>query len=556
MEKKQIPLIHLVGDPRENLYRLGVHDRKTYRPLMDHIVSLLKTPWPPLNSAIQNIARTFMPKLIKGKGEWEQSLKAYAEGLGVDYREILLPFLIPEVMPCTARWIPQLASLGCSSYFVWDKARNAPIHGRILDFPLIDSFNREERAVLYEFAGTPKIFSFGSSGFPYPSITAMTDEGVTFGLHQKVTDVFNANGTPIFEIIFNLLKNCGDSKSSIEFLKKSRSITTWAFYMSFKNGDVLTADIMGDQVDYHLHKIEPDSKGVCRCNALESEEKREKHNFPSGHHIFNQMREDLGYQKINSLKNFHAEELIKTMGTPLSTQKRPATDYRCDPMTIVNVQSVVMSPTTNEALFLPGEAPKFYRGEFLHFTDIFQSPAQKLVISKQYKREVPEYYCHGMRSLALAEKSYHTGDYPNTYHYLQMGIKQLEGHPEGTIGQLFFLVFQYTQTKKPENLLGLLGEFKEMETKLPPYMADHCRLFIARLEKRLRRPCSVNPESINHPILRSTFEMESRWNSTILKYLTTKLIFLNIAGHDIIYPWLKNRPNRTEDKPTQSSSTS
>ena len=123
MKQNQIPLIHLVGDPRDNLYRLGCHDRKTYRPLMDHILALAESPWPPVNAALKNMAKTFLPRLIRGKGEWEQSLKAYAEGLGTNYQEILYPFLIPEIMPCTARWIPQLSSLGCSSYFIWDSDR-------------------------------------------------------------------------------------------------------------------------------------------------------------------------------------------------------------------------------------------------------------------------------------------------------------------------------------------------------------------------------------------------------------------------------------------------
>ena len=543
MKKNQIPLIHLVGDPQENLYRLGLHDRKTYRPLMDHIITLLQSPWPPINAAIKNIAHTFLPKLVRGKGEWERSLTAYAEGLGIDYRELLYPFIIPEVLPCTARWIPRLASLGCSSYFVWDPTRNAPIHGRILDFPLVGSFDQGERAILYDFPGTPKIFSFGTSGFPYPSITAMTDEGVTFGLHQKITDIFNTAGTPVFEIAFNLLKNCGDSKSSIEFLKKSCSITTWAFYMSFKNGDVLTADLMGDQLYYHLHRIEPSSKGICRCNFLEDPEKRQKQTFPLGYNEFNRMRESLGYKKIHALKNATAEELIQTMGTPLNCRRRKANNYQCDPMTMVNVQSVVMSPTTDEALFLPDDAPKFYRGDILRFDNVFQSPEQKLATSKRFKKSVQESYRRGIQSLALAEKAYHAGDKPKVYHHLQMGIKQLEGYPEGVVGQFFFLVFQYINEKNREILLQLLGEFKNIEKELPPYMADQCRLFIARLEKRLRRSCSVTAQSMKHAALRDIFQTESQWNPIILKYLTTKLIYLNLSGFDIVYIWLKNRPS-------------
>ena len=542
MNEHKIPLIHLVGDPRENLYRLGLQDRESYRPIMEHITTLLKSPWAPVNAAIKNIAYTFLPKLIRGKGEWEQSLKAYAEGLGIDYREILYPFIIPEVLPCTARWIPQLASLGCSSYFVWDTTRNTPIHGRILDFPLVGSFDRGERAILYQFTGQPKIFSLGASGFPYPSITAMTDEGVTFGLHQKITGVFNTAGTPIFELIFNLLKNCGDSKSSIEYLKKSCSITTWAFYMGFKNGDVLTADLMGDQLYYHLHRLEPSSQGVCRCNFLESPEKRKEHTFPFGYNVYNQMREDIGYKKLRALKSVNAEELIKSMGTPLNGKKRKADTYQCDPMTMVNVQSVVMSPVTDEALFLPGEAPKFYRGSIIRFNNVFQAPEQKTIVSKTFKKSLQESYRLGMKSLALAEKAYHAGDKTQVYHYLQMGIQQLEGYPEGMIGQFFFLVFQYMHEKSPEVLLQLLGEFKSIEKKLPPYMADQCRLFVARLEKRLQRPCSITAPSIKHSALREVFEMESQWNPTILKYITTKLIYVNMSGFDIVYIWLKNRP--------------
>ena len=544
MEDNHIPFIHLVGDPLENLYRLGRQDSQSYRPLMEHTRSLLRSPWKPINTAIDNIMQTFLPRLVRGKGEWEKSINAYAEGVGVDSRDILPIFLIPEILPSTARWIPRLSSLGCSSYFLHDTDRNVPIHGRILDFPLVDSFDTAERAILYEFTGSPKIFSFGSSGFPYPSITAMTEKGVTFGLHQKISDVFDTKGTPIFEIIYNLLKNCDDSKSAIEFLNKSRSITTWAFYMSFENGDVLTADLMGDHLDYDLHKLDASSEGICRCNSLINPEKRKKQTYPFGFHESSQTREEVGHKKIQNLKSANAEELVKSMGSPLADRQDKSISYEYDAMTIINVQSVVMSPKTGEALFLPGNAPKFYRGDYIHFTDVFNSPKQELVVDKNFKKnDQQENYRQGMRALAVSEKCYKQGDRTEAYHQIQMGIEKLKGYHEEFFGQFFFLVFQYVNETKKEALFQLLGEFKSIEKKLSPYLSDQCRLFIFRLEKRLRRPVTITAESIQHPGLRDVFEMESGWNLFILKFLTKNLIYINLSGKDVVYPWTMKDSN-------------
>lgn len=103
------------------------------------------------------------------------------------------------------------------------------VHGRILDFPLQGSYDKFERAVSYDVSGMPRTLGFGSVGIPYPSITLMTEDGLTLALHQKFTNSFNPQGMSIFEYIFKMIQNANDKKSVIEFVKAINQLRLGVF---------------------------------------------------------------------------------------------------------------------------------------------------------------------------------------------------------------------------------------------------------------------------------------------------------------------------------------
>ncbi|RPJ71644.1 MAG: hypothetical protein EHM20_14455, partial [Alphaproteobacteria bacterium] len=242
-------LLTLIGDADENFYQLGLMDRDKAKDVHRDVKLMLSTPWKPVNIAIEEVAKVVIKNTLLKRSEYCSQLKSYAEGLGVTFEEAAYTMLIPEIVSCMTKWAPGLikGNLGCSSFFMRNEKQEV-VHGRILDFPLQGSYDLNERAILYDLKGMPKTLGFGASGIPYPSITLMTEDGMTLALHQKFNNVFNKDGISIFALIFDLLKYANDKASVLEYFKSHESITTWCLYMTFKNGDALAVDIMGKEI--------------------------------------------------------------------------------------------------------------------------------------------------------------------------------------------------------------------------------------------------------------------------------------------------------------------
>ena len=96
---------------------------------------------------------------------FRKKLKAYNEAIGLKEREMITSFIIPELLSCLSKWIPGLPPqlFGCSSYFMLNELGHT-LHGRILDFPLVGTYENEERAVRWDVPGVSnQIFSYSSS---------------------------------------------------------------------------------------------------------------------------------------------------------------------------------------------------------------------------------------------------------------------------------------------------------------------------------------------------------------------------------------------------------
>ena len=535
---EQLPFVRLVGDPEENFYRLGMGDKKCYGAVKEQLCSLFSRGGRTiLGGMLERAVKSLLPRLAGGGGDFAKYAQAYAAGLGIEMRELSYVLLVPELSAYTGPF-PR-PSFGCSSYFIWDEELGAPVHGRQLDFPLLGTFDVHERALSYRFDGCPEIFSFGTGGFPFPSLTAMTERGVTFAIHQKKTDIFCFEGTPVFEIVFGLLRHCSDLASAVEYLQNSCSITAWSFSMSFANAEVLVADIMGDELCYRSYRIGPDLPGLYECNFLLDDRLRQKTIYPFGGDVYNSMRREVGLAKLAKLPSRSDTALIRSMGTPLVCRKGGARKFRCDTAAMDALHAVTMAPSASRALFLPGPAPKYYRGEVLCFSDTFGTPRQEREVCPSFRGKARDSWRQGMGCLMLAQSAYNSGEMGELYHRMQMGIGLLRGYPEEKVGMFFFLVFQYLDNPDEKNCSELLSEFCRMEKQLPPYLADHCRLFIGRLEKILERPPSLDAKSIEHGALRELFRLESKWHRFLLRQMTVNFSYPMINSFDILYPYAK-----------------
>ena len=537
-KSEEIPLIQLFGCAIENFYQLGLKDREGHNLVLNHTKNLIQSPWKIVNKAIENTAKLLLPKVLPLHPEFREKVEAYAQGIGKSSDEVAFLLLIPEIMSFMDIWVPGAphTMFGCSSYFCIDEKRDAPIHGRILDFPLQGSFDVQERAILSQLDKGPKVLSFGACGFPYPSITAMNEYGVTLALHQKFDGVFYQEGYPIFELAYQILQNCKTRKDVELFIKDHPSLTTWALNMSFKNGDILSMDVSGKETYSQKYSLEP-GEVIYLCNSLNNKKIDQGDLLPYGMANFNEMRSKVASQKIKEFKKkgkFSAEELIKMMGRIYEKQNKKPEKFLYDPLTPSTIQTTVMCPSSEEALFLPGPSPKFFNNEALYFSKAWGNKIkQKLKPLKG--KTTPKNMQKAHHAMMASQVAMDFNDLHTAYHQVQKANVLYGTRHEANMAQFFFLVYQYINEGHTKQRAQLLKSFKGMEEVLPPYLKDHCLLFIARLEKLTKGQTSIGIDEIQNNQLQKVFDFEMKMPNLLFHKTTSVMMNPRIDILDIIY---------------------
>ncbi len=532
-------LITLIGDVDENFYQLGLKDREQGKLVHHDVKMMLRTPWDSLNLVIQEVGKAVLKNSLLKKSEHFRHLKSYAEGLGMPVEEAAYTMLVPELVSSMSKWAPGFikGNLGCSS-FMLRNPEGEVVHGRILDFPLQGSYDRLERAISYDLTGVPRMLGFGSQGIPYPSITLMTEDGITLALHQKFTNLFNPQGLSIFEYIFKLVSTCRDKKSVIEFIKGHQTITTWCLYMTFKNGEVLACDLSGDNPFINELNV-PDTGILYFCNHLEDKSINQRQFLPLGFDQYNLMRESSAAKKIARFLNKHKNaptelELIQLMSTPLEQKIKDMKDYELDNLTASSLSVMTMNPTAARALYLGGPAPKVFRNNVIEIKNSFERAQKEQVKIKKAQDFDQEYYL-GLHSMMEAQKGFDAHNSVEIYHHLQMAIDHLENYPEKKIAEFYFLIAQYLYESHTQVLANLLSEFKKFEDHLPPYLNDHCLLFIGRLERILKMAPTMEEDKIETKKLREIYERELKIPRPLFHMASKGMIVPRIDILDIIY---------------------
>lgn len=530
--------IELYGNIEENFYQLGLKDRESGKIVHKDVQNMLRTPVSAVNKLIAEVSKNIIKQThIKDQSKYPH-LKAYAEGMKLKTEDLFYIMLIPEMISGMSKWAPGLikGNFGCSSFFMRNP-ENEMIHGRILDFPLKNSFDLYERTILYAFDGRPKIFGFSSAGIPYPSITATNEYGVTVALHQKFTNVLNLSGESIFEIIYEMLNQVKNKSDAIKFLQDKKSITTWCLYMSFSNGEILAYDIMGEDAFYNEDFIPLESKKILYfCNHLENPKLEQTDYVPIGFNEYNFMREQSAQIKIEEFikkDQFHEIDLLKMMTSPPKKRK----NYQMDCLTPTTLTATVLNPTAKNIFYIVDEAPKVYQGNIEKIENCFNNPNHKNIDDKKYKHQHREYY-KGLSALSLAQKGFDLKDAQAVYHQLQLAIDHLEQYPDQVIAKLYFLIAQYIYEDHQKVKFHLLQEFKEIKNFLTGYLKEQCELFIFRLEFQLNLPVTLEKDMLVHQKLKDIYEFELKIPRTIFHFTTKMMMVPRIDILDVIYVYM------------------
>lgn len=536
----QYPLIKLIGDPVENFYQLGLKDQVGHEDIYHHLQAPLKTSLRAIDKIVQETSKLIITQVIKRNHVTNNYLTAYAEGLDISVEDVALSLMIPEVFSCLSKWSPKfkIPTFGCSSFFMREDDTNSPTHTRILDFPLVGTFDQHERAIHYRLTDGPQIMSFGCAGMPFPSFTSMTEDGTTFAIHQKFSSQFITDGTPIFEMVYALLNTrptC--AQDVISFMKKSTSMTLWSFYMSFKNGEVLECDICGNQLQYNVFHLDEKNKYYYFNNQVIDKNFDQSLILPYGITAYNQMREISANKKILKLKKLKSRTcltILKKIATPLAQANDKIKDWNLDCLTPSSLQVVTMAPSRQECFNIMGMAPKVYQNQIAHFDQVWDRVSLKTINTKgQIKHQQ---YQLGLRELILAQSEFDKGDRHQCFHHIQLSITYLKNYPEENIAKFYFLILQFINENHKKLLSSIFVQFQALEGQLPTYLNDHCLLFINRLERILNYDQKVDyTAKITHQQLKATFEREQKIPIIILHKILKISIKIQIGVLDIIY---------------------
>jgi hypothetical protein len=519
MDEKSTPMTitTLVGDECEQLYQLGLNDRGRHESLFTQVNHFLSTPYPLVERIASQLADYLVKSNLENNPQFKKRIHAYAEGLDVPLKDAAYATLIPELVSCLSKWLPGLPGglMGCSSFFILDEKTQTPIHARVLDFPLQDSFDKNERCLLSAFSDTQKVFSIGSVGLPFHSVTGMNEGGVTLGLHQKFTNIFNMSGTSIFDIAHELLLKVETPQEAIKFLKSKKSITTWCFMMSFASHNcVVEADLMGDKLNSQTLELKPGE--VLYFNNQLMNSKIAKESFiPSGLSEYNDFRSKNAMVKIEAFKKkkkFNSIELLKMISTPLSLKKSDSKSVEAhlefDTLTPSSVSLACMNPAQKTLTTLSTSAPKVFAGEITIIKDCFNKPRTEVKI---HKKDLPDsYFAPGFRHYARAQQSIDSHDLHQAYHHLQMGIAIFEKTHWSSYGEFFLHVLQFAHEPHPKLQAYSLGEFRRLREETRGYLKDQCTLFANRLERILGKPSQYQARDITNPELKKLFRLEQK----------------------------------------------
>ena len=535
----ETPFIRLVGDLEENLYQLGVKDREPAKIIVDHISSIFALPSHRLNIPFKTILNLYLSKTFSRHSPYQKAMGAYIEGLGMSKDAYYGAIILPELMSCMSKWFPAIPTswIGCSSFFTIDEDYDGPLHGRIMDGPIGGSYDAYERVVYYELKGLPKMIGINVPGMPTAGITGMNEYGVTLALHQKYTNIFNTLGTPIFELGFNLLASVKNKHEAIEFLKKSQSISSWCFYMSFADGDILRADLLGDRMYYHEDGLTK-GKVLYFNNSLEDKSIDQRQFLPYGIDDFNEMRKKMAHKKILKLqhgKGINDVKLLKAMSLPLDQREGKASESKMDCITPFSLGAHCMNATQGRLHLIPGPAPKYYQGVHHSFVNLWTIPE----IQYSNKSIVPHPQHKSMRHFMLAQTNADQRKIEHTYHHLQMCIDHAADYPESYWAQFYFHVYQFHNEPDRDLYPALLQSFRNLIPHLPTVLMEHALLYIIRLERLTDLPVSISADEIKNPVLRKILFAELNLPTFALKKMLDANVHPRMEFLDIMYGHLR-----------------
>lgn len=523
---KTIPSVSLFGLEEEAFYQLGLKDRDTAKYSMKMINELISTQWDSVNFVLHKGISNFINQLYLKDRHFEVLLNAYAQGAQIESKDLLSSLLIPEICSFVGPWTKMISPInfGCSSIFTLNEKQN-PVHVRILDFPLKNTYDTNERIVYTHLKNQLQTMTFSSSGLPFAGLTSMNEAGLSVCLHQKFTKNFNQHGLPIFYIAHRIITTCKNTKEASKLLETFESITCWNINIMDKEGLVLEIDLDGkDRTSnlYNLHEI----KFKYICNQVLDHKLETDIITPLGMKNYNDIRIKNSKKIEKKIFEKSNHEILKQIASPVS---KDLTSLSA--ITPSSMVCCLFDPNDEIATYICGEAPKIYTSKICEINNLWSHNNKKEVVRNSKKvsnLRAKNLYNH----LILAQHYFDTSDANLCYHHLQMSLELCEKE-EVSVVKFFFIAAQYIYEPHQVALAHLQDELAEIFSELNDYFKDMATI----LDQRISILLSGAP-ALKHDIqnleLRQRFETEKKANKIIHNSLR-KFTFLHLDILDIIF---------------------
>jgi hypothetical protein len=307
-------------------------------------------------------------------------------------------------------------------------------------------------------------------------------------------------------------------------------MSNWGLYLSDAEHNVVSIDFGPGQ--YHFERFHlPEHKTLYFNNRPLRPEKLNDETIPLGNKEQCKMREK-SFECLMRKHDFNGIPLPHIL-SDLDVNKNANHDsWNLPVSTIATIQNLSFNFHQDKSYYILGEAPKVKATQLLCYQNIFTSDlTQENTPITEAKK-----FTNGYSAWSKAQAYWDNGEYELAYHQLQMAIVLLADSPEAEICQFYLLVWQYMNLSSAPDYKMLHIEFQSIQSNLPPYLSDHCLLFLLRLEKLLDYKLENMADKIHHPQLKEMYQREYKLRPFVIKFLK-KLIFPRMDILDIIYSY-------------------
>ena len=301
----------------------------------------------------------------------------------------------------------------------------------------------------------------------------MNQSGLSFALHQKFGHVFNPQGSPIFEIMENLVTNSKSIDDVINQLQNITSISSWGIYVgSQKENKVLSIDLLGKQNVYEVKEAE-EANNLYFNNQFINQNINTDSIQPLNFSKYCHDRSEDAKKRIKKLTNFSDKDVLKAL------TKVNGPNDKNNVITPSTILSCVMNPTEGKLTYNDGAGHRTYQKSIQQITEIWSSP--KELSSKNSATKIKNagelYYDH----LINAQLSWDRKDYHQAVHHSQLAVDH--STKKQVIPSFFANVYISLSTSDKSMLKSCLKNFKDLLPMMNGVFSDYCKLFIFRLEK-------------------------------------------------------------------------